>query len=64
MPEFKKDIPIWPTNEIQNTVNNLKLEDRGLHLLKVVLSLNKSLLTYDPTKRITAKDALKHPYFN
>ena len=36
---------------------NKSMDNRGLDLLE-------SMLIYDPDKRITAKEALCHPYFN
>ncbi|KAJ1947299.1 hypothetical protein FBU59_001890 [Linderina macrospora] len=45
----------------ENKFNNLKLAVRGVSTNTVML-LN-SLLTYDPRKRLTVRQALDHPYF-
>jgi len=55
LPEWKTNkYPNYPPQNIRNIV--APLDENGYDLL------NK-MLQYDPTKRITAKDALKHPYF-
>ena len=51
---YRKDLPKYEKKELGNLV---KLDEFGLDLLG-------KMLTYDPTKRISAKDALKHPYFD
>lgn len=64
MKGYNKDLPYWPIKDIEKSVDNLKIDDNGLHLLKVTIYYNiKSLIIYDPSKRITAKAALQHPYF-
>lgn len=35
----------------------------GLYLDNLGLDLLERMLTYDPSKRITAKGALEHPWF-
>lgn len=55
LPYFKGTFPNWAGNHLPRLYPQLDLN--GLDLL------NK-MLTYDPTKRISAKDALKHPWFN
>jgi len=57
LPDFKAIYPQWkrrPWSLIRNTV--AQLGPLGTQLLD-------ALLTYDPRQRITARQALKHPYF-
>jgi len=52
---YQTVFPKWQRIEWKKIVP--KLDDNGLHLLNLMLIL-------DPSKRISAKQALKHPYFN
>jgi len=52
---FSPQFPQWKRDDIKKYVPGL--EESGYQLLL-------EMLQYDPTKRITAKKALKHPYFN
>jgi len=54
LPEFDPNWIVYPTQKIQNIVSGLEAD--GYDLLN-------NMLQYDPSKRVTAKDALKHPYF-
>jgi len=54
LPEYKKSFPMYKGQKITTTVPGLPPE--GYDLLE-------SMLQYDPNKRITAPDAMKHPYF-
>jgi len=55
LPDFKATFPNWTTMNLKNSMK--KLESYGLELLEM-------MLVYDPAKRISAKKALLHPYFN
>lgn len=54
--DYRNTFPNYPQNPIEAVISGLNLDLFGLDLLK-------RMLTYDPTKRITAKAALHHPYF-
>ncbi|KAI8885581.1 protein serine/threonine kinase [Backusella circina FSU 941] len=54
-PEYKRDFEIFPKISLETIVP--KLDSLGIDLLK-------RLLEYPPEKRITANDALQHPYFD
>lgn len=61
-PGYNKLALVEKTKFPNHSISNLRkkfqmLSDTGLNLL-----LN--FLTYDPNQRITAEEALKHPYFN
>ncbi|KAL4911502.1 cyclin-dependent kinase 1 [Aspergillus multicolor] len=53
-PDFKPTFPKWKREDISTVVSGL--EDDGLDLLE-------ALLEYDPARRISAKQACMHPYF-
>jgi len=55
LPDFKASFPNWATMNLKNSMK--KLEPAGLELLE-------AMLVYDPSKRISAKKALLHPYFD
>jgi serine/threonine protein kinase len=52
LPDFKTSFPQWQPQEL----NRFMTDPQGLDLLK-------QLLTYDPSRRVSAKKALNHPYF-
>ena len=52
---FQASFPSWQTFNLKNCMK--KIEPAGLDLLE-------SMLVYDPAKRISAKKALLHPYFD
>ncbi|GAB0492661.1 hypothetical protein MMPV_003929 [Pyropia vietnamensis] len=54
LPDFKPTFPRWAPVSLRNTVP--ALDDVGLNLLT-------QMLLYEPSQRITARDALNHPYF-
>eukprot|EP00914_Ancora_sagittata_P028213 GHVO01055494.1.p1 GENE.GHVO01055494.1~~GHVO01055494.1.p1 ORF type:complete len:311 (-),score=34.74 GHVO01055494.1:134-1066(-) len=55
LPDYKPTFPNWKTNTLPQAVKTLTAD--GLDLLQ-------QTLTYDTTSRISAKDALNHPYFH
>jgi len=55
LPDFKASFPNWATMNLKSSMK--KLEPAGLDLLEATL-------VYDPSKRISAKKALLHPYFD
>ena len=54
MPDYKPTFPNWNTYHLQNSVK--QLDSTGYDLLQ-------RTLIYDPALRITAGDALDHPWF-
>ena len=52
---FQASFPNWQTMGLKNSMK--KIEPAGLDLLE-------QMLVYDPAKRISAKKALLHPYFD
>ena len=55
LPDFKSSFPRWGTNQLEDKVKGFMNAD-GIDLLQ-------KMLIYDPAKRISAKRALKHKYF-
>eukprot|EP00744_Colponema_vietnamica_P003082 GILI01004766.1.p1 GENE.GILI01004766.1~~GILI01004766.1.p1 ORF type:complete len:314 (-),score=90.79 GILI01004766.1:85-975(-) len=55
LPEYKKDFPRFEGQPLASVVPNL--DPLGVDLLQ-------SMLQFDPNQRITAKQALQHPYFS
>jgi serine/threonine protein kinase len=54
LPDYTSTFPTWKGKELSEVVP--QLDAAGLDLLK-------QMLTYEPSKRISAKAALEHPYF-
>ncbi|KAL6649092.1 hypothetical protein ACP70R_013316 [Stipagrostis hirtigluma subsp. patula] len=54
LPDFKSAFPKWQAQDLASVVPNL--EPAGLDLLS-------KMLRYEPSKRITARQALEHEYF-
>lgn len=52
---YKPDFPVYPKQDLSKIVTNL--DPIGMDLLE-------KFLQNDPSKRISAKDALLHPYFS
>jgi len=55
LPDFKATFPSWTSINLKTSMK--KIEQTGLELLE-------AMLIYDPSKRISAKKALLHPYFD
>ncbi|KAL8616451.1 Cyclin-dependent kinase 2 [Nucella lapillus] len=53
LPDYKASFPKWPLKDLEGTVS---LNKAGLDLLK-------RMLTYNPNRRISARSAMRHPYF-
>ncbi|KAK4876827.1 hypothetical protein RN001_009333 [Aquatica leii] len=54
LPDYKSTFPNWTTYNLEGQISNLS--DSGYDLLQ-------QMLVYDPTKRISAKKIVSHPYF-
>lgn len=55
LPDYKPSFPQWPAVSLSKAVPYL--DSDGIDLLS-------KMLVYDPGKRISAKRALEHPFFN
>eukprot|EP01104_Vermistella_antarctica_P009361 TRINITY_DN2408_c0_g1_i1.p1 TRINITY_DN2408_c0_g1~~TRINITY_DN2408_c0_g1_i1.p1 ORF type:complete len:298 (-),score=67.42 TRINITY_DN2408_c0_g1_i1:185-1078(-) len=55
LPEYKKNFPVYPTQTVQQIVPGLC--KNGYALLDV-------MLRYNPNERMSAEDAMVHPYFD
>jgi serine/threonine protein kinase len=55
LPDFKDHFPKWPRKSAAKAFP--KFTGHALDLLM-------KMMDYDPAKRISCKDALKHPYFD
>jgi len=55
LPDFKATFPNWTTFNLKPIMKNL--DQAGMDLLE-------QMLIYDPSKRISARKALLHPYFD
>jgi len=54
LPYYKDTFPKWQPKKMESVFPDL--DENGINLLR-------KLLLYDPNQRITAKQALSHPYF-
>lgn len=55
LPDYKSTFPNWPPRDLSEVVS--ELEGAGIDLLK-------GMLTYEPGRRISARMALRHPFFH
>ncbi|XP_076349573.1 cyclin-dependent kinase 1-like isoform X2 [Tachypleus tridentatus] len=55
LPDYKPTFPSWKENILHSICS--QMDDNGIDILQ-------KMLMYDPSKRITAKVALHHPYFD
>lgn len=55
LPDWKTNFPRWPARHIKHSV--LGIDDLGADLLS-------KMLQFEPSKRISAREALKHPWFD
>jgi serine/threonine protein kinase len=56
--DYKPSFPQWAPQPLQKTIKELKgCDPQALDLLM-------KMLVYEPSKRISAREALKHPYFD
>lgn len=55
--DYKHSFPKWPAQPLQKTIKELRGDPLALDLLQ-------KMLVYEPSKRISAREALKHPYFD
>jgi len=56
LPDYKDTFPVWNTYSLPDQMKT-KVDEQGLELLA-------DMLIYDPAKRISAKKAIVHPYFD
>eukprot|EP01091_Cochliopodium_minus_P002787 TRINITY_DN12647_c0_g1_i1.p1 TRINITY_DN12647_c0_g1~~TRINITY_DN12647_c0_g1_i1.p1 ORF type:complete len:319 (-),score=74.89 TRINITY_DN12647_c0_g1_i1:31-963(-) len=60
LPEYRPTFPKWKAKPLESAVTvegNVLVDKEGLDLLK-------QLLIYEPSKRISGRRSLEHPYFN
>merc|ERR1719346_241626 len=58
LPDFKATFPAWTNYSLSAQIkDDANINDQGIKLLE-------EMLVYDPAKRISAKKALSHPYFD
>jgi len=57
LPEFKLTFPKWKVNAEEN------LRKLAVNMDSVALDLLTKMVELEPSKRISAKEALNHPYF-
>lgn len=50
-------------NKLRDKFPKVAIEENDMYLSDLGLDLLQKMLTYDPDKRISAKDALNHPWF-
>jgi len=55
--DYKQSFPKWEPTPLIKTIRELRADPLALDLLQ-------KMLVYEPSKRISAREALKHPYFD
>ncbi|PSN58277.1 Cyclin-dependent kinase 2 [Blattella germanica] len=63
LPDYKSIFPRWEPQALTDVVPTLGENGREVFQVGGLVMLHK-LLTYDPSKRISAMDALKHSFFD
>lgn len=56
--DYKTTFPQWQPQPLTKTIKELKNADPQ------AIDLLQKMLVYEPSKRISAREALKHPYFD
>lgn len=71
LPDFKSSFPKWEPKSLPIAIVRHKADDlfkvKSLCFLLSSYSLFfvlQKLMTYDPNKRVSAKNAMNHPYFD
>lgn len=66
LPDWRPSFPTWKENVLKSLVPAMASDsgDNGNCLHPHALDLLQKMLIYDPNKRISAKAALIHPYFD
>lgn len=54
LPDYQETFPVWGAKRLSDVI----------HADELAIDLLSKMLIYDPAKRITAKEALQHPYFD
>jgi len=54
LPDFKPHFPNWPTQPLKKVVRTMD---------NLAVDLLAQMLVYEPSRRISAKQAMQHPYF-
>lgn len=62
LPDFKPSFPNWTNYCLENALNEKLMNRRTFD--KVGYDLLEKMFVYDPAHRISAKVAIKHPYFD
>lgn len=57
LPDFKASFPRWVAQPLTSACKELSADPLALDLIE-------KMLVYEPAKRISARDALQHPYFH
>jgi hypothetical protein len=55
--DYKQSFPQWAATPLEKSIRELRADPLALDLLQ-------KMLVYEPSRRISAREALKHPYFD